>query len=319
MKFKKRLLTSAVIIAVLAIAFVTRLWTPYVFDMLILTLSVMGAVEVARVLERQHKYTNFIIVATMPCILYLLITIVISLGLQWQYLLVMLLSSIIAYFVLVFLVTLLAKKTSIVEMSKYELHDVKLSRYALDKAVYSLSVLIYPTLLFMGLILINHFNELSFVSSFKLDFKMFTWFGLLSVFVVTILTDTMAYLVGSTFKGPKLCPLISPNKTISGAIGGLAGGILGGMGLYGLFTTSNVFKLEMSAVGCTWWILLLVFLIGSILTQIGDIWASALKRRARVKDYGTIFPGHGGVMDRMDGNVFNAFFTFMALMLIFLV
>jgi len=319
MKFKQRLLTSTVIMAILAVAFITRIWTLYVFDLLVLALAVMGAIEVARVLERQHKYTNFIIVGTMPCILYILITLVIALNLQWQYLLVMLLGSIVVYFVLVFLVTLCAKKTSTAEMTKYELHDVKLVRYALDKAVYSLSVLVYPTLLFMGLICINHFYEFSFISSFLLDFKMFAWFGLLSVFVVTILTDTMAYVVGSTLKGPKLCPLISPNKTISGAVGGLAGGILGGMGLFGLFSISKTFKAELAAIGCSWWILLLVFFIGSILTQIGDIWASALKRRARVKDYGTIFPGHGGVMDRMDGNVFNAFFSFLAFMLIFLV
>ena len=194
MKFKQRLITSSVIMLVLVFAFVTRIWTPYVFDMLILSLAVMGAVEVARVLERQQKYTNFIVVATMPGLLYILITIVLSLKLQWQYLLLMLLGAIVAYFAIVFLITLLSKKTSAAEMEKYELKNVKLYRYALDKAIYSLTVLVYPTLLFMALILLNHFNELSFIVDMGHEFKMATWFALISVFVVTIMTDTMSVI-----------------------------------------------------------------------------------------------------------------------------
>lgn len=319
MKFKQRLLTSVLIVAVLAIAFVARLWTLYIFDLLMLSLSVMAAVEIARALERQGKYTNFMAVATMPVALYVLITIVLVANLQWQYLLIMLLAAILFYFVLVMLITLFAKKTTEKEMIKYGIEDVKPLSYAVDKAIYSISVLIYPVLLFMALILLNHFYELNFIVSLGQNFKVFTWFMLLSVFVVTMMTDTMAYLVGSTFKGPKLCPLISPNKTISGALGGLFGGVGGGMALYGLFTINSTFKLEMSVVGCNWWILLSIFLLGSIVTQIGDILASAIKRKSRVKDYGTIFPGHGGVMDRMDGNIFNSILTLVSFMLIFLV
>ena len=56
----------------------------------------------------------------------------------------------------------------------------------------------------------------------------------------------------------------------------------------------------------TWWKILIVAVITSVIGQIGDLIASALKRSARVKDYGTIFPGHGGVMDRVDGLIFNS-------------
>jgi len=301
------------------VAFASRIWTLYIFDLFMMAMAVMGAVEVGRVLERQGKYVNFVAVASMPAVLYLLFTIVLRLNLIWQYLLIFFLSSIIVYFVVIFMITICAKKTTQEEMKKYGLTDVKQYRYAIDKAVYSLTVLIYPSLLFMALIMINHFYELSFIAGMGYDFKVVTWFALASVFVVTIMTDTMAYVVGSTVRGPKLCPLISPNKTISGAIGGLVGGVLSGMGLYGLFCINDTFKAEMLAVGCEWWILLAIFVLGSILSQIGDILASALKRRARVKDYGTIFPGHGGIMDRMDGNIFNAFLSLVAFMLIFLV
>ena len=316
---KKRLITSMFILLGFGVAFVSRIWTLYVFDLLMMAMAVMGAVEVGRVLERQGKYVNFVAVASMPAVLYLLFTVVIRLNLIWQYLLIFFLSALLVYFAVIFTVTMCAKKTTQEEMKKYELSDEKPYRYAIDKAVYSLTVLIYPSLLFMALIMINHFYELSFIAGMGYDFNIFTWFMLTSVFVVTIMTDTMAYVVGSTVKGPKLCPLISPNKTISGAIGGLVGGVASGMGLYGLFCINDIFKVEMFAIGCEWWILLAVFVLGSILSQIGDILASALKRRARVKDYGTIFPGHGGIMDRMDGNIFNAFLSLVSFMLIFLV
>ena len=316
---KKRSITSVFIILGLGAAFATRFFTLYIFDLLMLALAVMGAVEVARVLERQHKYTNFVVVGTMPAVLYLCIMLVLKLSLEWQYLILAFLCSVALYFVVVFLITLLSKKTSLEEMKKYELADTKISKYALEKATYSLTVLVYPTLLFMGLILLNHLYEFNFVNTATLTFKEFTWFALLSVFVVTMMTDTMAYLVGSTVKGPKLCPLISPNKTISGAIGGLVGGVVSGMGLFGLFSLNSNFVKQLKFIDTSWWIFLSIFLLGSILSQIGDIAASALKRRGRVKDYGTIFPGHGGVMDRMDGNIFNAFLTFVAVLLIFIV
>ena len=83
---KKRLITSIFIMLGLGIALVSRIWTLYVFDLLIMGLAVMGAIEIARVLERQQKYTNFVAVGTMPAVLYLCFVAVISLELSWHYL-----------------------------------------------------------------------------------------------------------------------------------------------------------------------------------------------------------------------------------------
>ena len=134
-----------------------------------------------------------------------------------------------------------------------------------------------------------------------------------------MVTDTMAYIVGSRLKGPKLCPLISPNKTISGALGGLLFGSGISVALWAVFTTSTAFNYELGKIGGSWWVVLLLAVVGSVLTQVGDIVASALKRKSRVKDYGTIFPGHGGVMDRVDGIVFNAFFVALSYSILYLV
>jgi len=109
------------------------------------------------------------------------------------------------------------------------------------------------------------------------------------VLVVVWVTDISAYLAGNYFGGPKLAPSVSPGKTWSGLFGGLivAGGLAaaaGGMGLApfsGRFVTLSV--------------------LVSLVAQGGDLLESRLKRHFEVKDFGTIIPGHGGVLDRVDG------------------
>jgi len=113
-------------------------------------------------------------------------------------------------------------------------------------------------------------------------------------FAVAWASDIMAYLAGSTIGGPKLWPRFSPNKTWSGFIGGLAAGTVAGalMGVY----------LDM---GIGLWGGLLG-LAAAIATMAGDLWESALKRRYGVKDAGNLIPGHGGLLDRVDGLMFAA-------------
>lgn len=309
---KKRLLTSAVIVAILALAFLSRLVTLYVFDLVVLAMAVMGVVEIARVLERQKKYSNILVVGTFPAILYLIALVVIKKNWNWQYLIIGIFIAMIAYFLLIFLIALLSKETTKKEMEKYDITGAKPISYAFEKAIYSLGVFVYPGLLFLTMILLNHFSELAFVSTVYQSYDNLATFILLFTFVVTICTDSLAMVVGSTLKGPKLCPLISPNKTVSGAIGGLVGGVGSGMILYAIFCTSKAFKGEFGIINGSFWMIALIALIGSIISQLGDLLASSLKRKARVKDYGTIFPGHGGVMDRVDGLVFNSLFCFLA-------
>lgn len=104
--------------------------------------------------------------------------------------------------------------------------------------------------------------------------------------------DTMAYFTGRAIGGPKLAPRISPNKTWSGFFGGLIGGILIGWAIMWL-CGYQVNALFIAFAG---------FLV--LLSQLGDLVESALKRRFGVKDSGKIIPGHGGILDRIDGLVF---------------
>lgn len=112
------------------------------------------------------------------------------------------------------------------------------------------------------------------------------------VFIVVWATDIMAYFVGRALGGPKLAPAISPGKTWSGAIGGTGFAIV--FGLIAAF----VMEAQLSIAALAGLILLL-----SVVSQIGDLFESWLKRRFVVKDSSRLIPGHGGVMDRVDGLV----------------
>ncbi|RYF93512.1 MAG: phosphatidate cytidylyltransferase [Caulobacteraceae bacterium] len=117
------------------------------------------------------------------------------------------------------------------------------------------------------------------------------------LFAVTWWTDIMAYIFGNIFKGPKLWPRYSPNKTWSGFFGGLVGAVL----------TAVVVLAISKAVGEDFigypGAMLIGFLTG-LATMGGDLWESMLKRRFGVKDTGGLIPGHGGVLDRVDGLMF---------------
>ena len=113
------------------------------------------------------------------------------------------------------------------------------------------------------------------------------------LFAVVWLTDVVAYFVGRFVGGPKLWPSVSPNKTWSGALGGLAGAIFGAF-LVASFAALSHFAMAALAV------------VLSSASQAGDLFESHLKRRFGVKDASHIIPGHGGVMDRLDGFIFAA-------------
>ncbi len=106
------------------------------------------------------------------------------------------------------------------------------------------------------------------------------------------MADTFAYFFGILFGKRKLCPQISPKKTVMGSVASFFGGAFGG------FLMALFFKHNASAVYIYDW-LFIGFLCGGF-AQIGDLTASLIKRHCNVKDYGTYIPGHGGIMDRMD-------------------
>lgn len=125
---------------------------------------------------------------------------------------------------------------------------------------------------------------------FYLDGTKYIWL----IFIIAFGTDTFAYIFGNIFGKNKLCPNISPNKTIEGSLGGILGSLILTIIFALLMDISPILKL------------MILSIMVSIFSQIGDLVASRIKRMAGIKDYGFIFPGHGGVLDRFDSIIFSS-------------
>jgi phosphatidate cytidylyltransferase len=123
--------------------------------------------------------------------------------------------------------------------------------------------------------------------------------AMIFIFAVVWATDILAYFIGRAIGGPKLAPPISPGKTWSGAIGGAICAVAAGTLVHAAFFPLN--GLWIPAIA----------LVLSVCSQIGDLFESFIKRRFGVKDSSRLIPGHGGVMDRVDGLVFACFAAFL--------
>ena len=106
-------------------------------------------------------------------------------------------------------------------------------------------------------------------------------------------SDTCAYCAGMLFGKTKMAPELSPKKTVEGAIGGLVGAVILAI-LYALITKGPILNYA------------IICLIGAIISMVGDLAASAIKRNTGIKDYGSLIPGHGGILDRFDSIIFTA-------------
>ena len=122
------------------------------------------------------------------------------------------------------------------------------------------------------------------------------WF----VFLASWGSDTCAYCVGVKFGRHKMSPVLSPKKSVEGAVGGLAGTFLLTV-VYGM-----VFRPQMGITSARVFLLAAISTVGGVISMIGDLTASAIKRNYEIKDYGTLIPGHGGILDRFDSVIFTA-------------
>ncbi len=176
----------------------------------------------------------------------------------------------------------------------------------------SLLAAVYPTLLLCLMVLTNHFEGTATMEKFALDSRIMILF----VFVVSPCADSIAYVFGVSFKRffpQKMAPNLSPNKTIIGGIGGLVGGMLGATVLYfayngicGSFDDTYIWLPVYLGLG----------LLASLATAFGDLVESSVKRKVGIKDMGKIMPGHGGVLDRIDGSLFATVIVYIAFVVI---
>lgn len=296
---KTRLITGFFITIVYVGILLLSLYVhPIFFDVFIFLLALGGTYEMSKALSKTFS---------PPILIIDLITILLSFAAFWfsQYFFKTYAAGVTGFFI-VFAVMVIV--TLIVTASS--------KTYVKGNAVSTIFIMLYPCSLLMFSLGLNGFIDLGMGG--VTGSTPYRNAGITLMFLVPTFTDIMAYLIGSTVRGKKLCPTISPNKTISGAVGGLFGGILGA-GLVLLFTflatVYSVNILGLAMLTDTWAgtiiNLLVLGLFGSVFDQVGDLFASFIKRRSGIKDFSKLLPGHGGVLDRVDGFIFCGVFFYL--------
>ena len=132
--------------------------------------------------------------------------------------------------------------------------------------------------------------------------------------------DTCAYFAGRAFGKHKLCPVVSPKKTVEGAIGGVLGTMVFGVVATVIYSiaANRMEAFTRTNIGVSMYLIIaLLACVAAVLGIYGDLFASVVKRQCGIKDYGTIFPGHGGILDRFDSVMFIAPFVTMVVIAAF--
>lgn len=279
----KRFLTSIVILIVYAGTLALSLCVSnFFFDIFTVTLMLAGGLEVGKAISNKYAKTfDQLILANIlfGYLTFVLITYYMNVGGITAYFGVLLISIIVC---VVF--TMFSKKKT------------------MSNATSTILTLAYPVSFMIYMLALNYIDT------------PFRTAGLFFVFLLPCATDTFAFFIGTIFKGPKLCPSVSPNKTISGAVGGLVGGLLSGAVLL-LLATYGIFGLAPIGASTVTNVIhyLVIGLVGAFFVQAGDLIASYIKRNCGIKDFGKLLPGHGGIMDRIDGMIVCSVFLFIYL------
>ena len=188
-------------------------------------------------------------------------------------------------------------------LTGYEKYDIFVFVIAL-MAIMSVYVFTFPkykieevTLTFLGLFYVAVMISYIYKVRILEDGIYIVWL----IFIASWGNDTFAYFTGVLLGKHKMAPVLSPKKSIEGAIGGIAGATILGI-IFGYVVNGYMSE----TVGSPVFVFAAASFVGAILAIIGDLTASAIKRNHNVKDYGKLIPGHGGILDRYDSVIFTA-------------
>lgn len=304
----KRTLTGALILAVTALMIFSRSISIYFFDFFVMAVSYIATYEVIKVnlvneekINLPRKNTSYVYLSLIYCYLCYL-----------SYSLANTITQALVYQMLAFMITILAAfVVDLVYLAKVRKANEEIpTEHLLRSTKVTAKIMFYPITLLGSLYGFG-------ISGMGLSFGTVL---VITVFLVTMSTDVFAYIFGMTFHKGVLASQLSPKKSMSGAFGGMFGGLVAAAGV--LLVCQYALAVNPFAAYPLWKVITffaLVGVIGSAFVQIGDLIASAIKRDAGVKDYGKIFPGHGGMMDRVDGLMFASAFTFIMTVVLFLI
>lgn len=255
----KRIITGALLVVVTVGFFFLRMLEPTLFEIYILIMSVLGTFEIVRATGNKTTFLQKAVAVAVSAAVV---------PLSWY-----------------FKATGMVYAYGIGLLLQLALMVIQYGKASVERAGLSLICTVYPSFLLCFMTFTNALADYSLVA-------------LILVFVISPFSDTFAYFVGCALGKKKMCPQISPKKTVAGGIGGIIGGTVGAICVWLVFAL--IIKAEVPAV--FWFIIAGVF--GSLLTELGDLVESVIKRSFCIKDMGNILPGHGGVLDRIDSVLF---------------
>ena len=295
---KKRTITGFFIVLAVALAigckFLPYTIGTYLFDVFILSVCMLASLEICNIFSKFNKSTNKLLSFIYPIFNF----IVLIISLKFKNLGFVLLTQFIcllSYFLVILLASVINNKQSF--------------KQNLIVSFNTFLTCLYPSFLFCCFLIINHCDSYFNIKNISVIF-------ILLIIALTFISDTIAYIIGSTVKGPKIAPKISPKKTYSGTIGGMVGGIIGALLIYALVKNVDSFSVLLTTYNLKWWWFLIIGLVGSLIGLVGDLVESYLKRKAQLKDSGNILPGHGGMLDRIDALTFNVVYILIVVIII---
>ena len=272
----KRFLTGTIFALLLIATILLRDVSLAFFDAFIGVAMVLATMEMSNAIEKRSMKNIKYLAMLYPVVMYLIYLLGIrnsySVGkiALWQSLLLLsiFMLALIGYFIYV----LIIKRKKQIKIKEVTINALKV---ALNTAL----ICIYPALLMGLMFVINHIQEFAGVISVEANVGLLL---LTLLFVITFVTDIFAFFVGSTFGGAKLCPLVSPKKTISGAIGGIFFTVLAITLSFYLFNSIDLYYELFTNYNVNILTFVLLAIIGSIISQLGDLLASFIKRKCGI-------------------------------------
>ena len=320
---KKRIYSAILMVIVLALLFVLKIYvSDYFFDVMFAALACIGGFEMSRLISKIGLYNSAVVATGFPALLFAGNLIGINFAaktgnLYWIIYTLLIDIAFMAFGVVLAFCLCFFRRKGVVEneMAVRQITGVSAFKFSVKKALNTLLTFVYPSFIFLLFIFLNHLNELPFSKLDSITSNV-SVFAILTALLIPMITDTFAMLTGSVIGGKKLCPKISPKKTISGAVGGTIWCVLVCACIYLIF--ANILSFETMISVFPLWAYLLIVLFGSVISQCGDLFESIIKRRAGVKDSGKFLPGHGGLLDRVDSHIFMAPYIFLTFMFVFI-
>ena len=298
----KRTITGFFILVVVGLAVASKLLTPWVFNIfaLIVILGAINEMHQAAIVHNQfpYKILNYVFAVALVAS-YFAPSVMFTFFIQ-------ILASLAMFLVCILLEVLQAQNLH-KQIENNQLPESEAQAKVGNRTFITFAIAVYPTWLLSTLVGINHFADI--------------YLGIIALivaFAVTMFSDVFAYLLGVSLKTRKIYPLISPKKSLAGLIGGTLGGIVAAGASLGMFyfagwLPSCILNLSLGQAIA---LFAVIGVVGTFLAQFGDLLSSIVKRRVGIKDFGKIFPGHGGFMDRVDGLMFVTTFVYICFLFI---